>query len=276
MYADVAFDEIPENVREQIQTLGETTFPELLDPTAEHPENSDKWEIDFTLEVSDYVFCFHSKGTEDELIGFCTAKRDPEHYRLYDVCVKYPRNGIGSQMIQAVVDALAQVDVMRSNKLSLTESKEDQLKSIYAEADFDASIFMFGKFMCHGKSHFKGQRFQACEVLEQAEDGDCRMDDHAAHTAFVMHPCKVTSTSAVLKKSAPNSQKMKEAMKQLEKTLDTLVRSGVPAAKLLDGLSNSSKYGSFVSTMVRRRRRERVTVIEFASYINIKSTIHSK
>ena len=91
-----------------------------------------------------------------------------------------------------------------------------------------------------------------------------------------MHPCKVTSTSAVLKKSAPNSQKMKEAMKQLEKTLDTLVRSGVPAAKLLDGLSNSSKYGSFVSTMVRRRRRERVTVIEFASYINIKSTIHSK
>ena len=106
MYADVAFDEIPENVRGEIQTLGETTFPALLAPTAEYPENSDKWEIDFTLKVSDYVFCFHSKGTEDELIGFCTAKRDPEHYRLYDVCVKYPRNGIGSQIIEAVVDAL--------------------------------------------------------------------------------------------------------------------------------------------------------------------------
>jgi hypothetical protein len=59
--------------------------------------------------------------------------------------------------------------------------------------------------------------------------------------------------SAVLKKSAPDSQKVEKAIKQLEKTLDTLIRSGVLAAKLLDGLSNSSKYGSDFTTMVRWR-----------------------
>ena len=46
---------------------------------------------------------------------------------------------------------------------------------------------------------------------------------------------------------------MKNAIEKLETTIGTLVRSGVLVAKLLDGLSVSSKYGSDVTRMVRLR-----------------------
>ena len=105
---------------------------------------------------------------------------------------------------------------------------------MYAKADFDANIFMFAEFMCHGTPHFKGLRFQACKVIELAEDGEDRMDDHAGHTAFVLHPHRVTSTCAVSKKRAPNSQKVNNAVDQLDTTFAKLVRSGVSASKLLD------------------------------------------
>ena len=77
------------------------------------------------------------------------------------------------------------------------------------------------------------------------------VDARVLRTASPSRPRR-RNTPAVIS-SAPNNQKVEKAMKQLEKTLDTLVRSGVPAAKLLDGLSNSSKYGSDFTTMVRRR-----------------------
>ena len=115
---------------------------------------SDAWKCEFINGVSDYVFCF--RRVDGEVIGLCSSKSDTEHYRVYDVCVKYPHNGIGSQMVQAPVDALAQTDQMRICRLGRTRNLE--LTSQCAEADYGASIFMFGEPLGYDARHFKGRR----------------------------------------------------------------------------------------------------------------------
>jgi hypothetical protein len=55
-------------------------------------------------------------------------------------------------MVQALVDALAQTDQMRICRLGRTRNLE--LKSIYAEADYDARIFMLGEPLGHDTFHF--------------------------------------------------------------------------------------------------------------------------